>query len=163
MSTQLDILNGIKADLHKIKKGNTVDIQGVTYTYQTDLGENIYQGLVLSDLELQPCPTCSINGIVGAMADDDGLPDIDIVMAIAVEASAIIENGDNWITLGDKLLSDIRAAVNLNASRHSGHIGLMKPGAPNQPVFEYLQPNRENKFVMVRRWYQATFAESFPD
>lgn len=159
-SAMQDILTGIKTDLEQIQAGGTVDVQGATYTFQTDLGFNVGQGVSLVDDELDQSPSCSINSVVGTLQSlGEGKPEAGIVLMISIEAATHIEFGD-FYSNGCAMLEDIRAAVNLKPGSDQAEI--IQPGAPGRPVFEFLKPGASSDIVKVRRWYNCLFVETYP-
>jgi hypothetical protein len=158
--TLFEILAGIKTDLETIRTGDTTDIQGVSYTFQTDIGFDVVQGLSLKDAERDSYPACSINGIVGVLQSlGQNKPEAGINLLISIEAEDRI-TPDQYYSAGCAMLEDIRAAVDLTPARH------IPDGVPAEIIqpagFEFLQPKAGSNIVLVRRRYTCLFVETYP-
>lgn len=158
MSIMLDILTGIKTDLQAIRRGESVDVQGVEYEFQTDIGANVRSGLDLRDLETDIYPAACINNVTAAGTDNSALPDMQIVALFSIEAGERLYAGDDWITVGDRLISDLQAGIDLNPAVPNAYV--IVPGG-GRPVYEWLKPKAGSNVVLVRRWYAVEYQEQY--
>lgn len=160
MSTLTDILSGIKTDLEAIQADDTVTMpDGSSYTFQTDIGDNVVTGIDLRDTELSTYPAASINNVTTSLRDAQALPDLGLTAVFAVECADRMQAGDDWLTIGDRLLSDLQAGIDIAPNTDRARV--IVPGGAGRPVYEWLKPKPGSNIVLVRRWYSVEYQEQY--
>lgn len=159
MSRAKSILDAVAGNLALIQSGNIVDIQGNSYTYQTDLGNEITQGLSLLDTESAVFPAASITGAFAVAGNpSQNVPDDDLLLAFSIEAADKINGRDRHV-VAFNLLEDIRAAVDVNLNL--SHSGLLRAGAPGQRAWEFQYPKSGSDLILIRSWYHVIYSDIY--
>lgn len=166
MGKRYNILQSVAIDLQAAVVGATTEMPEIAeyptgiYTFQTDIGLKVLIGEKIVDSGGATFPCCSVyalQGLAGVGGRDSLSPDE--IIYVAVEAAAKEVSGNREF-LADQLLEDIKAAV--------------KPDSISTPHGDILLPKNSgirweidpvvigSEIVLVRRWYQAEFVETFP-
>lgn len=160
MSRAKTILDNIAGQLALIVSGNSVDIQGTSYTYQTNIGAQVSQGLALKDTEIDTYPCASITGVFATARNPaSNQPDDDLILGFSVEAANKLGSSDRH-TVAFNMLEDIRAAINVNLDiLYVPEV--IRAGAPGQRAWEFDYSKSGSDLIIVRTWYHVIYTEVY--
>lgn len=114
------ILATILSQLTQIRTSNSVIVFETSYTFQTNAGLNVYEGVSLLDARVDDYPALALNGVIAKPVQATNTPSPTYRVQLTIEGADKVGNNSPLDKAG-KLLQDIVAALDLEigAAEHS--------------------------------------------